>query len=215
MKLNRKEVIEAIGFLKPAITTTERVELGNHMQVQFDDGKAIFSALDIYIGKRVTLVEAVLPEKIETKVLLSGADGMEHDITKLLDTFLIPKATVEAFETLCKKHKAKLKKAAERDPEMGIIEITANELISYTDTIEYKQPIGLGFIKLDDFLTDSKQAKAEFYANSGMLADVLKGFNKGKPVEFDLLGDNGPIYLHQNDQKYEAFCPLFQIKQAD
>ena len=194
MKIDREQLIKAIKFLKHAILVTDRHEPLGFLHVRIDEGKAILTAADHYVAKRVTLIE---PQQIEV-------DGPAK--TDPNGQFMISKATLEAFETLCSKHKQKFRDSS--DPSNKIIEISADELVSHKDTIHYEQPAySYPLEKVDDIFNRPGQPVGKLTIFPDVVLSAFKDFNQKTPLIVSFSGQSGAVYIEQDDYQ-AAFLPM-------
>lgn len=204
MKVDREQFLKAVKFIKSAILVTDRLEPLGFVHVRIDEGKAILTAADHCVVKRVTLLEPAQMEvgdaKPFEKVEMNGVD-----ITGaiLRQKFMIHKPTLEAFETLCSKHKQKFKDSA--DQTLKLIEIGPTELVSHRDSIQYEQPaISYPLQKVEDFL----HVVPEPVEETGVFADVIltafKEFNDKAALSVTFSGPAGAVYIEQGDGEYQA-----------
>ena len=130
MQLDRSQFLKAVKFLKPAILVTEGTEPMTNVHVKIVADRCQLTAANGVCGKRVTLVT---PAQIAFDETEKPDDDQE---------FMIDKATLESFETLCQKHKAIFERAAKADQTLKLIDIFSNVLESHKDRLNYIQPLG-------------------------------------------------------------------------
>jgi hypothetical protein len=199
MQLDRSVLLKAIKFLKPAISKadeeeqkhSDKIKALTHVHVRIDAGKCIMTAGDGTCGKRVHL-------KRPSQLVLVGKEEKTPD-----QEYLIPRATIEAFETLCQKHKAKFEKSAKIDHSLKLIDIFDTSLESHKNVIRYEQPIGLEYPDLDQFFFANKEPVTDIKFSSGVVIDCLKEF--GCHVEISFAGQREAVYICNDGAEYEAF----------
>ena len=199
MQLNRSELIKAIKFLKPAISkadeleqqVSDKIKALTHVHVKIDGDVCQLTAADGHCGKRVLLNR---PTQLE----LEG-DGPEIEDGE----FLIPRATLEAYETLLIKHKSRFEKSARIDHSLKLIDIFSDSLESHKDKIEYLQPVGVHFPEIDQLFFANAEPVQNIKINYMTAIDALKEFNDHVEVTFS--GENGAIYIATEDKTYQAF----------
>lgn len=195
MRLNRTELLNAIKFLKPAILTGSTGSM-SCLHVKIDEGKAILTAGNGFVGKRVLLLE---PAQLD---LIEEPEEPKHY------EFMIPRSTLEGFETICQKHKARFKDSP--DQTLQIVDITPHFLESHKDKLEYFQPVE-SFPDLNGYFIGSGPIPAtELLLQSEYAIDALKEF-KGR-VRMMLTGNSGHVQLSNFDESYQAF---FMVMRQD
>ncbi len=198
MKIDREQLLKAIKFLKPAIYQGENDDPMNFVHVSIDGDNCQLTACNGKIGKRVILTRS-LQQDIED-------DQEDNDALE----YLIDKATLESFETLCQKHKAKIKPAA-KDQTLKLIRISSHTLTSFSDRIIYRQP-ACTFPDIDKYFQSGVSSVDYLHINSTYLIDALKEFND--VIEVKMSGTDGPIYMKSDDLTYQAFfLPVKQGKE--
>ena len=164
MQLDRSKLIKAIKFLKPAISKadeaeqkiSDKIKALTYIHVRIDEGKCIMTAADGHMGKRVILERS-------PQLLL---EPTEQDPDQ---EFLIPRATIEAFETLCQKHKARFEKLAKIDHSLKFVDIFSDSLESHKNVITYEQPVGIRFPDIDGFFFANKSSVMNIRINPTLL----------------------------------------------
>jgi len=199
MLLDRSEMIKAIKFLKPAILkadeseqdTSEKIRALTHVHVKIEGDVCTMTAGDGHCGKRVILNHLA-------QLMLETEEKEIHD-----GNFLIPRATLEAFETLCSKHKAKLEKSSRIDHSLKFIDIFPDALESHKDRIEYNQPVGVVYPEIDRFFHTGADPVEHLNVNAGVVIDALKEFTCNIQITFS--GEDGPVYIQTEDMTFQAF----------
>jgi len=198
MRLDRQQFIHAAKFVKSAILVSEETSPACYVHVLVDGDKCVLTATDGQCGKRVILVRPPAPMDIET-----GQPADEH-----LE-FMIPKPALEAFQTLCEKHNARLKDHIKRDMSLGHIDIGPNSLESYKDSIEYVQP-PYHFPDTSRFFDMNKTAISEFCAVPDVMAKALKDFDKVHEITVSL--SENIVHVQQFSGAYQAW---FLVEEVD
>lgn len=189
MNLDRLEVLGMIGFIKHVIPDSE--ETGkNCLFIRIEGDKVICTGGGEHAAKKV--------------VLIRHQDMEEGSKKKVPENFMIPKGTLEAFETLLLKHKKKCKKLAKNDPSHLYIDITNDELESHGVVLKYPQP-EYQFKDLEPLFENNKAPVEKLFLYSGDVSNVMAGFKKSKQVETIFSGEDcGPIHFIQKDTDYQA-----------
>ena len=203
MLLDRSEMIKAIKFLKPAIlkadeseqNTSDKIKALTHVHVKIEGDFCTMTAGDGYCGKRVILNH---PSQLMLDEEKENEDGQ----------FLIPRATLEAFETLCSKHKAKLEKSSRIDHSLKFIDIFPDALESHKDRIEYNQPVGVVYPEIDRFFHTGADPVEHLDANACVAIDALKEFTGNIQITFS--GEDGPVYIQTEDMMFQAFFMVIE-----
>jgi hypothetical protein len=192
MIIDRLEFYNAVKFIEHVIPDDE--ESGNNclfVKIEFD--KLILTGGGEYAAKRVPLVRPITVEEAAKESKDKSTSG----------TFMIPKGTLLAFESLLKSHKKKCKKLAKNDPSYLNIEISQKTLESNGVELTYDQPVFL-FKDLNPLFEFKKDAVSETIISSPEMESVMKGFRKSKPVIVKMCGEDNPIYFMQEASGYEA-----------
>lgn len=205
MKVDREEFINAAKFLTPAIFDMEEQNAMKYVHARVDEGKMILTATNGHIGKRRILVEPEVPETIDRYQKKQNGE-IDDELEEV--SFMIDKATFEAFTILCKKHKAALSEKVKKSPEMRIIHISRSTLESGANVDTYRQPDGLQFPDVSMFFQAKKKAASEIQINPGLFKDALTGFENSKPVEVSLCEKDGIVHFQQDNLTYEAYLIL-------
>ena len=202
MQLYREEFLRAVAFVKHAILVSEATSALTYMHVTIKKERCRFTAADHFCGKRALLYRPIT-------IQAEDIDEPENQ------DFLISKAALESFETLCTKHRAKLKDAIKRDPSLRLIEIGPNELESHGVVLTYDQPkIGEAYPALDQYFDADRQEVTTMLANPKVISTVLKGFDVNKTIEIIYAGEEGPICVHDGDY-FEAFYLPVRRRQGE
>lgn len=190
MNLDRLEVLGMIGFIKHVIPDGD--ESGNNcLFVMIDGDKVICTGGGVHAAKKVVLVRHMdMEEQAKTKKLPPN-------------TFMIPKGTLESFETLLNKHKKKCKKMTKNNPSQLYIDITSEELESHGVILRYPQPISK-FKDLEGLFSKNKEPVTDINLMPGDVSSIMAGFKKSKPVKTTFSGDDGQIHFIQEATDYEA-----------
>ena len=190
MNLDRLEVLGMIGFIKHVIPDSD--ETGkNFLFIRVDEGKIVCTGGGEHSSKKVVLVRHQdMEETAKTK-----KPGPK--------TFMIPKGTLESFETLLNKHKKKCKKLAKNDPSHLYIDITSEKLESHGVVLCYPQP-EYKFKDLEGLFSKNKAPVSEIFILSGDVSAIMAGFKKSKQVKTTFSGDGEPIHFLQSSTGYEA-----------
>lgn len=199
MQLDRSELLKAIKFLKPAISKADQSEQNvsdqikalTHVRVKIEDDVCTMTASDGYCGKRVILNKP-------PQLLLEGEPEKPENIQ-----CLIPRATLEAFETLCQKHKSKFEKLSKIDHSLKMVDIYPDALESHKDRLEYSQPVGIHFPDLDQLFFASGAPVQDIKVNPLIVIDALKEFHGS--VEITFSGANRPVHIKTEDLTFQAF----------
>jgi DNA polymerase III sliding clamp (beta) subunit (PCNA family) len=198
MKLDREQFIKAVKFLKPAIMVSEAEDSKNYVHVIIDQDKCQLTACDGAVGKRVTLIK---PNQIDFV-----DNGRDLDDVK---EYLIDKPMLEAFETLCQKHKKKLEKkmyrGAKKDVDLSlkVIEISSNILISHRDELNYKQPT-CTYPDLNKYFQAYGERMTGLKANPQVVIDALKECPDSE-VEFTFCGEGQAVFIETEDRLFQSF----------
>lgn len=190
MNLDRLEVLAMISFLKHVIPESEDTGK-NCLFARCEEDRVIFTGGSEYAAKKVVLVRHMDME---------DAAGTKKKPPK---TFMIPKATIESFATLLKKHAKKCKKLAKSDPSHLYIDITHENLTSHNTILRYQQP-SYQFKDMEQLFTKKQSAISNMFLLPGDIEAVVKGFNKSKQVEQTFSGDGEPVHFLQPSNEYEA-----------
>lgn len=209
MQLDRAKFIKAIKFLKPAVSKADeqeqnvsaKIKVLTHIHVKIDGDVCTMTASDSHCGKRVILNKPpqLLLEEKHTEI----EDG----------EYLIPRATAEAFDVLCQKHKARFEKSAKIDHSLKNIDIFSDSLESHKDVNRYEQPVGVTYPNLDTLFYANGSDVQNMKVNPLILIDALKEFHN--IVEITFSGPNGPVYMRTEDLTYQAFFMPVQTKGDD
>lgn len=190
MNLDRLEVLGMIGFIKHVIPDSE--DSGkNCLFVRVEQDRVICTGGGEHAAKKVVLVRYMdMEEAAKTK-------------TPPPKTFMIPKGTLESFETLMQRHKKKCKKLAKNDPSHLYIDITNEELESHGVVLRYPQPI-YQFKDMEGLFQKKQAPITDLNLLPGDVSDVMSGFKKSAPVKITLSADGNPIHFYQPATEYEA-----------
>lgn len=192
MILDRKEVADAISFIKHVIPESD--ETGkNCLFVRFEKDKAIFTGGGEFTAKRVILVRPISTEE--------AAKEQSRPVTG--QSFMIPKGTLISFETLLSKHKSKCKKLAKNDQSYLYIDLDEVELESFGVSLHYKQP-SFQFKDFEPLFQHKMESTSSVHVSYADIDDVMKGFQKSKQVKITMAGEKGPMLFYQESNGYEA-----------
>lgn len=199
MLIDRQEILGVIEFIAAVIPDTD--ETGkNCLFVRVEDDRFIFTGGSEFTAKKVVLLRANTTEEA-AKELKKKA---------LPKTFMIPKGTLQAFETMMKKHKAKAKKMAKNDQSYLYVDIDDKELESFGNVVTYPQP-SYQFKNLEPLFEKKREPVGELPINRSDLDDIMRGFSKSKQITTTFSGDGGIIHFHQKSTGYEAILiPPFE-----
>ena len=190
MNLDRLEVLRMIGFIKHVIPDDEDT-MRNCVFVRVDGDRVTFTGGADHSAKKVVLIRQIdMEEAAKTK-------------TPPAKTFMIPKGTLESFETLMNKHKKKCKKLAKNDPSHLYVDIQHDQLESHNVILLYPQP-SHKFKELETLFQKKQSPVTDLFLLPGEMSDTIAGFTKGKQVKITFAADGGPIHFHQPSTDYEA-----------
>ncbi len=192
MRLDREQFLKAVKFLKPAILVSDNQTPMTYLHVKVEREKCQLTATDHYCGKRAILLRPITVED-------------DNDFEPEFQEYLITKPSLEAFETLCAKHKKKLEAAGKRDPGVKLIDISDKILESNGVFINYKQPAGLEFPMLESFFEAPRYPIGSIKANPSVVLTAFKEFDARKEVEITMSGHDGPVNIQQEDFNFQAF----------
>ena len=116
---------------------------------------------------------------------------------------MIPKGTLESFETLMNKHKKKCKKLAKNDESHLYVDISNDELFSHGVILKYPQP-EFQFKNLSTLFEKKQAPVTDVSLISGDVENIMKGFAKSKQVKITFSGDGEPVHFFQPSTEYEA-----------
>lgn len=189
MKLSREDFIKAARFVLPAVKDSEQqTDPLGFVNVNIEGGVCQLTTGNGFVAKRAVL----------TRVAQLEIDGAPQDETA---TFMIPKATLEGFLTICAKHKARFDKST--DATLKLVEIGSTELESHTDVIQYDQPV-FSYPDLSTVFEVTGEPTKEMIFDADSITKALKGFTGH--VESMLCGDS--VYLSQDDMMFQAVFML-------
>ena len=205
MQLDRSQLIKAIKFLKHAIMVSNRLDPLGHVHVKIEGDVCQLTASNHECGKRVILTK---PQQLTHEKPYEPEPFQQY---------VIDKATLEAFEVLCTKHKQIFERAAKIDHSLKLIEIEPTKLTSSQTDIDYLQPIfekkENQYPNLDVLFFANKEFVKDMKVNPLVVLDALKEFNNHVDVSFS--GVNGPVYMATEDLTYQAFFMPVTVKKSD
>lgn len=190
MNLDRLEVLGMIGFIKHVIPDNDDTGM-NCLFVRVENDLVICTGGGQHAAKKVVLVRHLDMEEVPEK---------RKTISK---TFMIPKGTLVAYETLLNKHKKKCKKLAKGDPSHLFVNISREELESHGVSLTNPQPI-FKFKELEGLFEKKQSPITDVNVLPADVENIMKGFKKAKQVKITLTADGNPIHFYQASTEYEA-----------
>ena len=190
MQIDREQFLKAVKFLKPAMLISDYPDAKNYLHVKIEGDNCQLTTSDGHCGKRVTLTRCM-------QLAIDEDEPLDPD-----QGYLIDKATLEGFETICQKHKTKFAKKSKSDQSLRLIDISSQILESHEDALSYYQS-KLTFPEIDEYFEAKTSPVKSLKISPPIAIDVLKEFPGVVQMFFN--GEEEAIYIRSHDITYQAF----------